>query len=118
MNLFVLFGDGAITRKKNDGNLHHALRAMMQFPVIFFPGDTPSPNKKINSFLKTITEALLKTSHYRSFVKDIIRSALSALHYKSFVTEITLQGLRYKRYIIVSRLQTLHYQRCVTDLTL
>jgi hypothetical protein len=33
--------------------LHHALLAMMQFPVIFFSGDTPSPNKKINSFLKS-----------------------------------------------------------------
>jgi hypothetical protein len=37
MNLFVLFGDGAITRKKKKKTetLHHALRAMMQFPVIF-----------------------------------------------------------------------------------
>jgi hypothetical protein len=38
MNLFVLFGDGAITRKKMTETLHHALRAMMQFPVIFFFG--------------------------------------------------------------------------------
>jgi hypothetical protein len=29
MNLFVLFGDGAITRKKITEILHHALRAMM-----------------------------------------------------------------------------------------
>jgi hypothetical protein len=36
MNLFVLFGDGAITRKKMTETLHYALRAMMQFPVIFF----------------------------------------------------------------------------------
>jgi hypothetical protein len=47
MNLFVLFGDGGITRKfascatRNDAVFHH-----------FFPGDTPSPNKIINSFLK------------------------------------------------------------------
>jgi hypothetical protein len=35
--------------------LHHALRAMMQFPVIFFFGwILPSTNKKINSFLKSI----------------------------------------------------------------
>jgi hypothetical protein len=49
MNLFVLFGDGAITRnkkKKMTETLHHALRAMMQFPVIFcWVTDTPSPNK-------------------------------------------------------------------------
>jgi hypothetical protein len=32
MNLFVLFGDGAITRKKMTEPLRHALRAMMQFP--------------------------------------------------------------------------------------
>jgi hypothetical protein len=50
MNLFVLFGDGAITRKKMTKTLHHALHAMMQFPVIFFSGDTPSPNKK-NEFI-------------------------------------------------------------------
>jgi hypothetical protein len=38
MNLFVLFGDGVITRnkKKMTETLHHAPRAMMQFPVIFF----------------------------------------------------------------------------------
>jgi hypothetical protein len=33
-------------KKKMTETLHHALRAMMQFPVIFFSGDTPSPNKK------------------------------------------------------------------------
>jgi hypothetical protein len=39
MNLFVLIGDGAITReKKMTETLHHTLRAMMQFPVIFFFG--------------------------------------------------------------------------------
>jgi hypothetical protein len=43
MNLFVLLGDGAITRKKSmTETLHHAPRAMMQLPVIF-SGDTPSP---------------------------------------------------------------------------
>jgi hypothetical protein len=52
MNLLVLFDDGAITRKKMTETLHHALLAMMQFPVIFLGGDTPSSNKKINSFLK------------------------------------------------------------------
>jgi hypothetical protein len=31
---------------KKRQTLHHALRAMMQFSVIFFSGDTPSPNKK------------------------------------------------------------------------
>jgi hypothetical protein len=32
-----MFGDGAIIRKKRmTETLHHALRAMMQFPVIFF----------------------------------------------------------------------------------
>jgi hypothetical protein len=49
MNLFVLFGDGAITRKKKmTETLHHALHAMMHNAVswVFFPGDTPSPNKK------------------------------------------------------------------------
>jgi hypothetical protein len=53
MNSFVLFGDGAIIRgKKITETLHQALRAMMQFSVNFFSGDTPSPNKNINSFLK------------------------------------------------------------------
>jgi hypothetical protein len=32
--------------KKNTETLHHALRSMMQFPVIFFSGDTPSPKEK------------------------------------------------------------------------
>jgi hypothetical protein len=36
MNLFVLFDDGAITGKKITETLHHALRAMMQFPAIFY----------------------------------------------------------------------------------
>jgi hypothetical protein len=53
MNLFVLFGDEAISRKKMTETLHHALRAMMQFPVKKILGDTPSPSKKINSFLKS-----------------------------------------------------------------
>jgi hypothetical protein len=47
------FFDGAIKRKKVTETLHHPLRAMMQFPVIFISGDTPPPNKKINSFLNT-----------------------------------------------------------------
>jgi hypothetical protein len=46
MDLLVLFGDGAITRKKKlTETLHHALHAMMQFPVIF-PGETPTSNIK------------------------------------------------------------------------
>jgi hypothetical protein len=36
MNLFVLFGDGANHPKKMTETLHHALRAMMQFPSFFF----------------------------------------------------------------------------------
>ena len=52
MNLFVLFGDGAITRKKkNDGNFASCATRSDAVSVIFFSGDTPSPNKKINSFL-------------------------------------------------------------------
>jgi hypothetical protein len=40
--------------KKMTETLHHALRAMMQFPVLFFfSGDTPSPNKTIDSFLNS-----------------------------------------------------------------
>jgi hypothetical protein len=52
MNSFVLFGDGAITRKKKMTEiLHHALRAMMHaVSCHFFSGDTPSPNKK-NRFI-------------------------------------------------------------------
>jgi hypothetical protein len=50
MDLHVLFVNGAITWGKMTGALHHALRAMMQFPVIF-SGDTPSPDKqKMNSY--------------------------------------------------------------------
>jgi hypothetical protein len=55
MNLFVLCGDGAINRKKMTKTLHHALCAMMQFPVIWGGGDTPSPNQKRNPFLKSKT---------------------------------------------------------------
>jgi hypothetical protein len=36
MNLFVLFGDGAIARKEMTETLHNALRTMMQLSVIFF----------------------------------------------------------------------------------
>jgi hypothetical protein len=39
--------------KKMTETLHHALCAMMQFSVGFFSGDTSSPNKKNNSFLKS-----------------------------------------------------------------
>jgi hypothetical protein len=47
MNLFVLFGDGAITRKKNDGNIAScATRNDAVFRHFFFSGDNPSPNKK------------------------------------------------------------------------
>jgi hypothetical protein len=59
MNLFVLFGDGAIIRKKNGRNfascatrndavLHHALQSATRNDAVschFFSGDTPSPNK-------------------------------------------------------------------------
>jgi hypothetical protein len=53
MNLFVFVcGWNIHPKKKIMETLHHVLRAMMQFPVIFFRMDTPSTNKKINSFLK------------------------------------------------------------------
>jgi hypothetical protein len=43
--------------KKMTETLHHALRAMMQFPVIFFfQMDTPSTSKKKKSFLKEIVD--------------------------------------------------------------
>jgi hypothetical protein len=54
MNLFVLFGVGAITRKKKKKEANFA---SYSFPSIFFSGDTPSRNKKkkkINSFLNTL----------------------------------------------------------------
>jgi hypothetical protein len=42
MNLFVLFGDGANhpknKKQKKTETLHHALRTVMQFPIIFFGG--------------------------------------------------------------------------------
>jgi hypothetical protein len=57
MNLFGLLGDGAALHvspgEKMTETLPHALRAMMQFSVIFFSGDTPSLNIKMNSFLKS-----------------------------------------------------------------
>jgi hypothetical protein len=58
MNLIVLFGDGAITRK-NDGNF--ASCATRNDAVCFrhfSSGDTLSPNKKINSFLKSLDRKL------------------------------------------------------------
>jgi hypothetical protein len=58
MDLFVLFGDGAIIRKKkNDGNFASPVCATRNDAVschFFFSGDTPSPIKKINSFLNSI----------------------------------------------------------------
>jgi hypothetical protein len=49
MNFFVLFGDGAITRKKMMETLHHEPRAMMHISVFLFfcPSDT-SITKKMN----------------------------------------------------------------------
>jgi hypothetical protein len=42
MNLFIFLvmelPPKKKTQKKTTETLHHALRAMMQFPVIFFPG--------------------------------------------------------------------------------
>jgi hypothetical protein len=54
MNLFVLFCDGAITRKKwrKLCIMRHA--QWCSFPSFFFSGDTPSLNKKINSSYKSI----------------------------------------------------------------
>jgi hypothetical protein len=48
MNLFVLFGDGAITRreKKNDGNFASCATRNDAVFRHFLGGDTPSPNKK------------------------------------------------------------------------
>jgi hypothetical protein len=49
MNLFVLFGDELSPGQKMTETLHHAIRAMTQFPVIGGGGggvDTPLPNKK------------------------------------------------------------------------
>jgi hypothetical protein len=59
-----LFGDGAINRNKKKKKrpvmqtLHNALRAMMQFPVLF-SGDTSSPNKELNSKAKNIMKVVL-----------------------------------------------------------
>jgi hypothetical protein len=46
MNLFVLFDDGAITRKKNDGSFASCATRNYAVSVIFFLDDTPSPNKQ------------------------------------------------------------------------
>jgi hypothetical protein len=54
MNLFVLFGDGAITSPpppQMTETLHHALHAMMQFPAIFFRVIFHHQTKKINKFI-------------------------------------------------------------------
>jgi hypothetical protein len=67
MNLLVLFGDGAITWEKMTKTLHHALWAIIQFSVIFL-GDTPSPNKNINSFFKTLYHAFINAYHRGKFV--------------------------------------------------
>jgi hypothetical protein len=42
MNLFVLFGDGAITNKQNDGNF----ASCAKYNDAVFRHFTPSPNKK------------------------------------------------------------------------
>jgi hypothetical protein len=61
MNLFLFFGDGAITRKKLTETLHYSLHAMMQFPSFWGwgggvvggggGGDTPLQKKAfLNSY--------------------------------------------------------------------
>jgi hypothetical protein len=52
MNLFVLFDDRAITQKKYEGNFASCPARKDAVSPSFFSGDTPSPNKKINSFLE------------------------------------------------------------------
>jgi hypothetical protein len=48
-----------LSGKKMTETLHHALRAMMQFPVIFSRMDISiHQKKKINSFLKEIWEKI------------------------------------------------------------
>jgi hypothetical protein len=46
------------SEKKMTETLHHALRAVMQFPVTFFEWILPSTNKKINSILKSVNWSL------------------------------------------------------------
>jgi hypothetical protein len=56
MNLFVLFGARAIARKKSDGNFASCATRNDAVSRHFFflgGGDTPSPNKKINSLNHT-----------------------------------------------------------------
>jgi hypothetical protein len=51
MNLFVLFGDGAITRekkKKKDGNFTSYATRNDAVSCHFLLGDTPSPNHSLN----------------------------------------------------------------------
>jgi hypothetical protein len=45
MNLFVLFGDGAFTRKKNDKNFASYATRNDAVSCHFFSDDTPSPNQ-------------------------------------------------------------------------
>jgi ammonia channel protein AmtB len=60
LNLFVLFGDGAIVRKKMTETLHHVLRTMMQFPVFFFGGYsiTEQTNKSFHNSSDTTPKYL------------------------------------------------------------
>jgi hypothetical protein len=54
-NEFIcFFGDGAITRKKNDGNFASCATCNDAVLHHFLGDDTPSPNKTINSFLNSI----------------------------------------------------------------
>jgi phosphatidylglycerophosphatase A len=69
MNLFVLFGDGAISLPKKWWKL-----CIMRYAqwcsflaVFFFSRDTPSPNKRINSFLNAFYEQL-KDENYFEFI--------------------------------------------------
>jgi hypothetical protein len=76
--------------------LHHALRAMIQFPIIFFGWILPSTNKKINSFLKCIKiDYRVHRTDY--FIHEIVYTYLLAI--KTFF----VFRLLYRRNILVSR---------------
>jgi hypothetical protein len=64
MNLFYLFGDGSINRKKNLRKFCIMRYAQWCSIPSFFLGDTPSPNKKINSFLKESTTCFYLTTSF------------------------------------------------------
>jgi hypothetical protein len=53
--------------KKNDGNFASCAPRNDAVSVIFFSGDTPLPNKKINSFLKGLHVACdqFHNSHWK-----------------------------------------------------